>query len=450
MNATLYTTDLARGLHWRAAPIEPAPADCMHQLNVFPALRGQTFAGFGGAFTEAAAWCWQQLTSENRQRFLDAYFGPGGLGYTLGRAHMGSCDFALGNYACLAVPDETLASFDFRRDEQYILPLIAAAQKTAGQPIGLLLSPWSPPAFMKTNDDQNHGGKLKPEYRALWAACIAEYARRYRAAGCDVRMLSIQNEPAATQTWDSCLYTAAEEGKFAARFLRPALDKAGLADVRILAWDHNKELLVQRAAGTLAVDGADAAVDGFGVHWYTGDHFDAVAAARALWPDKEIWFTEGCVEYSRFDGMAGVGKAEMYAHDIIGNLNAGIAGNIDWNLLLDAKGGPNHVGNFCEAPLMLTDDGSAFEIRGEYWYIGQFSRYIRPDAVALGHSCPNGTVEATAFENADGSRVVVILNRSSDAQPVSVTTDGESGFNFTLASHTIATLVMAKDHPALP
>lgn len=440
MNATLTTTDLANGLHWHSEELAPAKADGMHQVNVFPALRGQTFAGFGGAFTEAAAHSWQQLTPANRQRFLDACFGPDGLGYTLGRAHIGSCDFALGNYACLSAPDETLAGFDISRDEQYLLPLIAAAQQTAGRRLGLLLSPWSPPAFMKTNGEMNHGGKLKPEYRALWAACMAGYVRRYRDAGCDVRMVSVQNEPAATQTWDSCLYTAREEGEFAAQYLRPALDKAGCGDVKILAWDHNKELLVQRAAGTLAAEGADKAVDGFGVHWYSGDHFEAIAAVRALYPGKEVWFTEGCVEYSRFDGMPRVGKAEMYAHDILGNLNAGIAGSLDWNLLLDAAGGPNHVGNFCEAPLMLTADGSDFLINGEYWYIGQFSRFIRPGATALGHSAYTAGLEATAFLNADGRKAAVLLNRTGGALDASLTEDGVTGYNFTLAPHTIATV----------
>lgn len=441
MNASLITTDLARGLHWHSETLAAGAADGMHQVNLFPALRGQTFAGFGGAFTEAAGSCWQRLSEANRQRFLAACFGPDGLGYTLGRAHMGGCDFALGSYACLQAPGQSLAAFDTSRDQQYILPLIAAAQAAAGQKLGLLLSPWSPPPFMKTNGEAAHGGRLLPAYRAQWAACMAEYVRRYRAAGCDVRMVTIQNEPAAAQTWDSCLYTAREEGEFAARWLRPALDAAGCSDVRILAWDHNKELLVQRAAGTLAVEGADRAVDGFAVHWYSGDHFDAIAAVRALYPGKEVWFTEGCVEYSRFDGLPGVGKAEMYAHDILGNLNAGIAGSIDWNLLLDAAGGPNHVGNFCEAPLMLTADGTDFVTLGEYWYIGQFSRFIRPGAVAVGHSAYTAGLEVTAFQNSDGRRVAVLLNRTGAPLPASVTEDGETGFTFTLAPHSIATLV---------
>ena len=441
MNAILTTTNLQTGERWQETLLDIGPVNRMKQVSIYANVRGQQFHGFGGAFTQAAAVCWKGLPPERRQAFLDAYFGPDGLGYTLGRAHIGSCDFALGNYACQAGPEDE--GFDTSMDDRDIIPMILAAQETAGAPIGLLLSPWSPPAFMKTNGDMNHGGSLKPEHRARWAGCMAKYAAHYRAAGCDVRLMSVQNEPAAVQTWDSCIYSAQEEGEFAAGYLAPALARAGCGDVKILAWDHNKDSLPRRAAGTMAVPGAEQAVDGFAIHWYSGDHFDAVRLTKDRWPDKELWFSEGCVEYSRFDGMTPLEKAEMYAHDIIGNLNAGISGSIDWNLLLDAKGGPNHVGNFCEAPVMLTEDGADFVLQTEYYYIGQFSRFIRPGAVRLGVSSWNTDLEATAFENPDGSYVVVVLNRTDRALPMSVTPDRQEGYSFELAPHSIATLQCA-------
>ena len=438
MKATLITTDLSANRLWQQEELESGEVDVIHQAAVYPALRYQTFEGFGGAFTEAAASCWQQLPQERKQAFLDRYFGADGLQYALGRVHIGSCDFSLGNYACQSGPEDE--GFAAERDDKYLIPMIRAAQETAGRPIGMLLSPWSPPGFMKTNGEMNHGGSLKPEYRARWAACMARYASHYRAAGCDVRRISVQNEPAATQTWDSCIWSGREEGEFAAQYLAPALKKAGCGDVKILAWDHNKDILVQRARDTMSAAGAAEAVSGFAVHWYTGDHFDALRVTRELWPDKELWFSEGCVEYSRFDGMTPLEKAEMYAHDILGNLNGGISGSIDWNLLLDAKGGPNHVGNFCEAPIMLTEDAGDFTIQSEYYYIGQFSRFIRPGAVRIGSSVWGGGAEVTAFENTDGSRVAVVLNRTEKELPVTVTESGEEGWSFALAPHSIATL----------
>lgn len=437
MSATFTVTNLQKGQHWHCEVLERGPLDCVHQVSIYPQCRYQRFEGFGGAFTEAAAHSWEQLPEARQKAFLDCYFGPEGLGYRRGRVHIGSCDFALGNYACRSGPEDE--GFDTARDDQRLIPMILAAQAAAGEPIGLLLSPWSPPAFMKTNGDMNHGGALKPECRASWAACMARYAAHYRAQGCDVQYISVQNEPAAVRTWDSCIYSAREEGEFAAGYLAPALRNAGCGDVKILAWDHNKEILPYRGLETLAVPGAEGAVSGFAVHWYTGDHFGALAAARSLWPDKELWFTEGCVEYSRFDGMTPLEKAEMYAHDILGNLNGGVNGSLDWNLLLDAKGGPNHVGNFCEAPVMLTQDGKDFTLMDEYWYIGQFSRFIRPGAVRLGVSAWTAGVEVTAFENSDGGRAAVLLNRTDRDLPASLTQDGAEGYTVLLPAHSIAT-----------
>lgn len=437
MKATLTTTNLREDSRWAASEISSGNADCMHQVSIYPTVRRQRFQGFGGAFTEAAAYCYQQLPDSKRRAFMDAYFGPEGLRYSVGRTHLNSCDFSLGNYACLEGPEDSF--FRTERDQKYLIPMIQDAQKAAGHSIGLLASPWSPPAFMKTNHDMNHGGSLKEEYRELWAACMAKYVAFYRSQGCAVNMVSVQNEPAAVQTWDSCIYSGEEEGEFSL-LLRRALDTAGCGDVQVLAWDHNKDLFVYRAEDTLSVPGAGQALAGFALHWYTGDHFDAIRFVKERWPDKAVWFTEGCVEYSRFDGMTPQQKAEMYAHDIIGNLNAGISGSIDWNLLLDAKGGPNHVGNFCEAPVMLNADGSDFDIMSEYYYIGHFSRYIQPGAVCLGSSVYSSALEASAFENPDGSRVTVLLNRTGEDQPVSVTENAKDGFQFTLAPHTIATL----------
>lgn len=437
MKAVITTTDFSRNFLWAEAPLEAGALDCTHQFSVYPNCKGQRIEGFGGAFTEAAAYNYQKLTQNKREAFMQAYFGEQGLRYSVGRTHMGSCDFALGNYACISSENDPV--FNTQRDETYLLPMLRDAGAAAGKPIGLLLSPWSPPAFMKTNGDMNHGGKLREEYRSLWAKCMARYAAFYKSHGCDVRMVSIQNEPAATQVWDSCLYSGAEEGEFAA-YLRKALDAADCADAKILAWDHNKDIFVYRAEETLSVAGAEKNVDGFGIHWYTGDHFEAVRAVKQRWPEKTIWFTEGCVEYSRFDGMTPQQKAEMYAHDILGNLNAGISGSIDWNLLLDSKGGPNHVGNFCEAPVMLSEDGTDFALMTEYYYIGHFSRYIRPGAVKLASSVANTGVEAAAFENPDGSRVAVLLNTGDAPQDVSLTENGAEGFPFRLNPHTIATV----------
>lgn len=444
MDAKLIVTNLKENRLWAEEPVSYGPIgwpDEAQQVVVYPHLERQEFQGFGGAFTESAAYNWQKLPEDKRKAFLEAYFGENGLRYTQGRVHIGSCDFSLGHYDCVEDPeDRSLKTFQANRDDQYIIPLVQAAEAVAGRKISLLLSPWSPPGFMKDTGKRDQGGRLLPEYREFWASCMAKYAAHYREQGLNVERVSIQNEAAAAPPWDSCQYTAEEEGIFAADYLRPALDKLGLSDVKILAWDHNKDIFPYRAESTMSVPGAREAISGFGIHWYTGDHFEALGYVKEQYPDMELWFTEGCVEYGRFH-ISTRQKAEMYAHDILGNLKMGINGSIDWNLLLDAQGGPNHKDNFCEAPIMLTEDEKDFCLMSEYYYIGQFSRYIQPGARCLASSSWSSFVESVTFRNPDGSRATVLLNRTDNALPVYVSEGKCVGWHLTLKPHTIATLL---------
>jgi hypothetical protein len=176
-----------------------------------------------------------------------------------------------------------------------------------------------------------------------------------------------------------------------------------------------------------------------------GDHFETIEMVRKRYPEKEIFFTEGCVEYSRFADSGEIYKAEMYAHDILGNLNAGINASLDWNLLLDEKGGPNHVGNFCAAPIMCAPGEDSYEKRLTYYYIGHFSRYIKEGAVKIGTSRYTDGIEVTAFLNPDGERVAVILNKSEKEVPYTLremTKDaGYQGVEGVIAPHSIQTIV---------
>jgi len=442
MNAHAIRTNIKDGLYWRPFTPEMKKADHNRLLCLYPDMRYQVFQGFGGAFTEAAGATWLTLDPAARDECIKAYFGGEGLRYTLGRAHMGSCDFALNNYACVDDPeDEKLTGFSMERDETYILPMILRAQAVAGREIRLLLSPWSPPAFMKSNGDMNGGGKLLETYAQRWARCIAEYVRRYREAGACVSMITVQNEPEAKQTWDSCLYTAREEGLFVSDYLGPALERAGLRDVKILVWDHNKERMLRRTTETLAAGQAGRYVSGVAFHWYTGDHFENVAMTARRFPELTLLFTEGCVEFSRFSRAGQTDNAEMYAHDILGNLNAGAHGVIDWNLLLNAQGGPNHQRNYCQAPLMANASGGV-ERKASYYYIGHFSRFIRPGAVRIGISRYSAKLEAAAFQNTDGSIAVVILNRHDTPMDAFVEMPNGEARHISLKAHEIVSVVL--------
>lgn len=395
----------------------------MQCVNVFPEIEYQTILGFGGAITEASGYAFSKLSEENQKKVLELYFGDSGIRYNMARGHIDSCDFSLGNYSAITDPNDVeMKTFTLARDEQYILPLMRAAQEKRGEPLDLLLSPWSPPAFMKTNGEKNHGGSLKPEYREFYAQYLCRYIKEYQELGFHIQRITVQNEPEAVQTWDSCIYTAQDEKIFIRDFLYPALVQNKLADIKINIWDHNKERIYQRAKGTIDQD-TIAMIDGIAFHWYSGDHFESVALTGQVFPGKELIFTEGCVEYSRF-GTNQLQNAQMYAHDIIGNLNAGMTGFLDWNILLDEKGGPNHVNNLCDAPIMIDTTKDSFEVKLSFDYIGHFSRYIKKGAKRIAFSKYTSDIEMTAFKNTDDSIVLVFLNQKDKELPVTVDING--------------------------
>ena len=437
----VYVTDKGNGKYWAEQSAETKPQDdYIHVIKVYPELQEQTMEGFGGAFTEASTVCYDSLTEAAKQEFLEGCFGENGLKYNVGRLHMNSCDFALGNYAYVEEGDDDLHTFDISHDRQQIIPLIKKAMQCHGEEeLSLLVSPWSPPAYMKTNGEMNHGGKLKEECYGLWADYYVRFLEEVRKEGLNIRYLTIQNEPEAVQTWDSCIYTAEEEGIFAAKYLIPALKKAGLGDIQVFIWDHNKENMYDRAKGSFGVEGCREGVSGVAMHWYTGDHFDGIRAVKRAFPEKKVFFTEGCVEYSRFADSGEIQKAEMYAHDMLGNFKAGVEAFFDWNLLLSVEGGPNHVGNFCAAPIMCDGKGG-MEKRLSYYYIGHFSRYIRRGAKQVMNTCYTDTLETVAFVNPDGSRAVVILNRSDRDMPVYLCEEGQ-GTALWVGAHSIQTVV---------
>jgi glucosylceramidase len=409
------------------------------RLVVNTALRYQTHLGFGGAFTEAAATVWQSLSEAAREHLLRDYFDPvRGHGYTLGRVHINSCDFALGHYAHAEQPgDHALAGFSIERDRQALLPFIRAAQRVAGRPLHLLASPWSPPAWMKTNGRMAEGGHLKPECRGAWAQCFVRFIRAYEGEGVPVWGVSVQNEPAAHQRWESCLYSAEEERDFVRDHLGPALRDAGLGHVKIVIWDHNRDVIFDRASVVYADADAAEFVWGTGFHWYGDEAFEQLQRVHEAWPDKQLLFTEGCQEGGPHIGSWEVG--ERYAHNILNDLNRWTVGWIDWNLLLDERGGPNHVGNYCSAPILADTGSGELMHQSAYWVLGHFCRFIQPGAQRVS-TVTAPQIEATAFANPDGSTAIVASNRHDQPLPFALWID-EHGSKVELPPRSIATFV---------
>ncbi len=406
-------------------PLQAAPAnDELATLWVDSTRRFQTLLGFGGAFTESAAVTWQKLSSAKREEVLRAYFADGeGHGYAMCRVHMNSCDFSLGNYAHVETPGDTeLKSFSIARDRQSLVPFIKAAQRVAQHPIRILASPWSPPAWMKSNGEMNHGGTLLPQYRQAWARCYVRFIQAYAAEGIPIWGVSVQNEPMAVQSWDSCTYTAEAERDFVRDHLGPELEAAGLGAVNIIIWDHNRDLMVERANVVYADPAAARYVWGAGFHWYVEDNFDHVQQVHDAWPDKHLLFTEGCQEEGPHLGSWDLG--ERYARSMINDLNRWTEGWMDWNLVLDLQGGPNHVGNYCSAPIILDTAGDKLLPQSSYYYMGHFARFIRPGARRILCAASLQELETTAFVNTDGTIAVVAMNRTHKPQSFVMRIDG--------------------------
>ena len=405
-------------------------------INIHPHIEYQEIKGFGGAFTEAASTTLDKLSRENREKIIRMYFDKEkGIGYNLGRVHINSCDFSLGNYTCVDEGDETLESFQINRDKESVIPMIKDAMQYGD--VELLASPWSPPAYMKTTNMMNQGGSLKTEYYELWAEYFVKFINAYKAEGIDIRSVTVQNEPKAKQRWDSCIYTAEEERDFVENNLGPKMKDMG---VKLFFWDHNKERVIERADVMLGGELGKKYVDGIAFHWYSGDHFEELEMFHKSYPDKELVFSEGCYEYS-YGMMDTIKIGEKYAHDMIGNFNNYCNAFIDWNLLLNENGGPNHVGNFCDAPIMADTENDKVFVHDSYYYIGHFSKYVRKGAKRIGSSRFNDRLETVAFKNPGGSIVSVVLNRTDDDVEFSLRINGKS-IKTKAEAHSIATYII--------
>ena len=390
------------------------------EISVFvePKKTFQNFMGIGGAITDASAEVFAKLSKEKQQELMSAYYDKEkGIGYSLLRTTIHSSDFSSGSYMYIKDGDKDLKTFNIDHDRQYRIPMLKEAIKTAGGKLLLYVSPWSPPAFMKSNGNMLKGGTLLPEYYQSWANYYTKFIKAYEKEGMPIWGLTVQNEPMATQTWESCVYSAEAERDFLKNFLGPTMKKEGLGSKKIVVWDHNRDLMNQRANVIFSDPEASKYAWGMGFHWYEtwagGEPmFDNVRKVHEAYPSKNLMFTEGCVE--KFDAKKYQfwANGERYGTSMINDFNNGTVGWTDWNILLDQNGGPNHVGNFCFAPIHADTNSGELIYTPSYYYIGHFSKFIRPDAKRVSTAVSRSSLISTSFLNKDGKMVTVVMNHS--------------------------------------
>lgn len=413
------------------------PLETEVSIFVEPQRKFQSLMGIGGAITDASAEVFAKLSKEKQQEFLTAYYDTQkGIGYSLLRTTIHSSDFSSGSYTYIEEGDKDLKTFSIDHDKQFRIPMIKQATQAAGGKIVTYVSPWSPPAFMKSNKQMLKGGTLLPDYYQAWANYYAKFIKAYEKEGMPIWGLTIQNEPMAVQTWESCVFSAEAERDFLKNYLGPTLKKEGLGNKKIIVWDHNRDLMNQRANVIFTDPEASKYAWGMGFHWYEtwaggAPMYDNVAKVHEAFPDKNLIFTEGCIE--KFDAQKYQfwPNAERYGASMIHDFNNGTVAWTDWNILLDENGGPNHVGNFCFAPIHADSQSGALIYTPSYYYIGHFAKFIRPQARRVATASSRSSLISTSFQNTDGSMVTVVMNQS----------DKEVTYNLMIASEKTVTTI---------
>lgn len=472
--AEIYETSAAGHKLTLLTEFEVSDSDSIVKINLFPETTFQTITGFGGSFTESSAYLLNKLSKKNRDKIIQAYFGDDGAKYSLTRTHMNSSDFSLSNYSYAPVEgDITLDHFSVKEDEEDIIPMIKDAMATSSEGFKILASPWTAPPWMKDNKAYV-GGKLLPEYYQSWALFFSKYLDAYKAQGINIWGFTVENEPLGNgNNWESMHYTPEEMTHFVENFLGPKLEADGKRDIKILGYDQNREHLKEWVDVMFENEATSKYFDGTAIHWYasTFDYFpDELQYAHNKAPNKYLIQSEACVdaEVPKWQDDAWYWKREAtdwgwdwapekdkhyhpkyapvnrYARDIIGCLNNWVDGWIDWNMVLDTKGGPNWFKNWCVAPVIVDLEKDEIYFTPLYYTLSHFSRFIRPEAKVIGVDNTDVELMVTAARNPDGSIAVVLFNETENEKSVHLTLNEELK-EFNIAARAIQTVLISKE-----
>lgn len=440
-------------------------------VSLNPEEKHQEITGIGGSFTEASAYLLNQVSKENRDKIIEAYFGESGARYSLTRTHMNSSDFSLGNYSFAPVEgDVDLEYFSIDEDRDDIIPMIKDAMAVSKDGFKLMASPWTAPPWMKDNNDWK-GGRLLPEYYDTWALFFSKYVDAYKEEGIEVWGFTVENEPLGNDSnWESMHFTPEEQNDFVANHLGPRLEKDG-HDVKILGYDQNRDVeLIEWVDAMYNNSEAAKYYDGTAVHWYGSTYKifeEELQYAKNAAPDKHLIQTEATVDAQvpvwRDDSWYWSKEATdwgwdwapeerkhlhpkyvpvfRYARDIIGTLNNEVDGWIDWNMVLDRQGGPNWAENWCVAPVIVDPEQDEVYFTPLYYTMTHFSRYIRPGAVRIGHQQSEEGLQLTAVQNPDGTIAVVLLNEHEDIKGIELELNGKKA-SFQIKGKAIQTVII--------
>ncbi|CAG2115983.1 unnamed protein product, partial [Medioppia subpectinata] len=379
-------------------------------------VKHQQIIGFGGAFTDSTGINIKKMGAKSEDHLIGDCFGKEGLEYNMGRIPIGGSDFSTRAYSLddNTNDDKPLAKFNLTQEDLDLkIPIIQKAMKVATHDIRLFGSPWSAPKWMKTNNELIHGGDIKGQYLDVYAKYFVKYLDAYKAHGLNHWGITVQNEPWASQRWNSMHFDPKSMASFVANHLGPELARSGYGvdKLQVMQLDHNVGIVKQWVNEYFADPVASKYTAGTAVHWYGHDPKEQLDAPHNQHPDKWMLATEACVE-----GGVKLGDwntANLYATDILGDLLHHVIGWVDWNMVLDTQGGPNWTNNFVDAPLIINPQLKEYYRQPSYYAMAHFSKFLAPGSVRVDTPIvtqSNNKALVGGFRRSDGSTVVIAVN----------------------------------------
>ena len=332
-----YVTDITNNIYFEEKELEDI-FEVEEKVKLNLKKTTSFFSGMGGALTQATNYNYEKLDSYNKKKIVDYYFKE--LNYKYIRLPIGSCDFSPYTYNYYK-----LFGINMKEDEKNIQPLL---NEIKDYHISYMASPWSPPKRWK----YPLINRLRLTCYRRYAKYLVNYIKYYKEYGINIDFLSIQNEPFAYQKWESCLWSKRRQKLFINRFLIPELKKNNI-NTSIMLHDHNKDNL-SKVIDKLYLDNKYVGAVAF--HWYSGSYFDELNKVHTKYPNLLLIESEMCCGFTPYNEKEWITDAELYANEIIGNINNGMNIYMDWNMLLDMEGGPNHKNNFCKAPILRNEE----------------------------------------------------------------------------------------------
>jgi len=414
-------------------------------IKVDDSVQYQKVTGFGAALTDSSAWLVDQLSTSSRSTLMKKLFDPAtGAGLSMVRLPMGASDFtATGNYSYDDMPagqtDPTLSNFSIQHDTPYIIPELKQAL-ALNPSITVTATPWSPPGWMKTSDNMI-GGTLKDEYSPALADYFVKFIQAYGKAGVPIHYVTPQNEPLNAPTWPGAALTPSQQITLVQQMGQAFA--ANKLSTKILAWDHNWDVPSYPESVFNDPETAYYAV-GSAWHIYSGTPIYQTLTHND-YPSKESYLTEAT-------GGDWQASKQVAFHDaldtwVLNGTRNWANGVMLWNIALDPDKGPlnsdtNGIG-ICRGLVTIDPETGDVSYNADYYALAQVSKFVKPGASRIySNSFGAGSVEDVAFQNPDGSKVVVAYNDSDAAKTFSVA-DGTQSFDYTLGAGDAVTFTYA-------